>query len=96
MDFEQMKIDPNELERIMELIESYTVKQKKVLEDMISSMKKLSYEWDDDKGFGEMLRHIETVDKRAIEVFEQIRVVYKRFYYDEVLDIRKNLASLKV
>lgn len=96
MDREQMKIDPNALEQIMALIESYTSKQKKVLADLTSSIKKLSGEWDDDKGFGEMFRHLEAVDKRAIEVFEQIRVVYKRFYYDEVLDIRKNLASLKV
>jgi len=96
MDSDQMKIDPTVLEHIMVLIERYATNQKDVLTKLTSSMRKLSDEWDDDKTFGEMLKHIETIDKRSAEMFEQMRVVYKKFYNDEMLDIRKNLASLKV
>lgn len=96
MDAEQMKIDPKILEYVMVLIEGYVSKQKDVLLKLSSSMRKLSDDWDDDRSFGEMLKHLESIDKRAVEMLEQIRVVYKKFYYDEVLDIRKNLASLKV
>lgn len=96
MGSDQMKIDPTVLEHIMVLIERYATNQKDVLTKLTSSMRKLSDEWDDDKTFGEMLKHIETIDKRSDEMFEQMRVVYKKFYYDEMLDIRKNLSSLKV
>ena len=96
MDSDQMKIDPTVLEHIMVLIERYATNQKGVLTKLTLSMRKLSDEWDDDKTFGEMLKHIETIDKRSAEMFEQMRVAYKKFYYDEMLDIRKNLASLKV
>ena len=96
MEQDQMKIDPNVLEYIMVLIERYTSKQKDTLTRYNSSMKGLSHDWDDERTFGEMLKHIEVICKRSIEMLEQMRVVYKKFFYDEVLDIRKNLGSYKV
>lgn len=91
-----MKIDPITLERIRQLIERYTSDQKEVLTELLSSMRKLSEEWDDKRSFGEMMKHIEAVSKRSIEMFEQIRIIYKKFYYDEILDIKKNLAALRM
>ena len=89
MDSDQMKIDPTVLEHIMVLIERYATNQKDVLTKLTSSMRKLSDEWDDDKTFGEMLKHIETIDKRSAEMFEQMRksmsaiAQYNGCYYNE-------------
>ena len=59
-------------------------------------MKRIYNDWDDPEGYVEMIKEMEHVSKKSIKILEQIRTTYKKFYYDEVLDIRKNLNSIKV
>ena len=90
---DQVKIDPVVLEEITVLIDGYAEKQKDLLNKLTTSVYKLSDEWDDSKSFGDLYKHLETINKRSVEMFEQIKIIYKKFYYDEVLNIRKNLKS---
>jgi oligoendopeptidase F len=96
MEQDQMKIDPNVLELFISFIERYAIDQEAILNNYISKMKNLYNDWDDPKGYVEMMKNLEQMNKRSIQVIEQIRMTYKKFYYDEVLDIRKNLNSIKV
>ena len=96
MEQDQMKIDPNVLELFISFIERYAIDQEAILSNYISKMKNLYNDWDDPKGYVEMMKNLEQMNKRSIQVIEQIRMTYKKFYYDEVLDIRKNLNSIKV
>lgn len=96
MEQDQMKIDPNVLELFISFIERYATDQEAILNNYISKMKNLYNDWNDPKGYVEMMKNLEQMNKRSIQVIEQIRITYKKFYYDEVLDIRKNLNSIKV
>lgn len=96
MEQDQMKIDPNVLELFISFIERYAIDQEAILNNYISKMKNLYNDWNDPKGYVEMMKNLEQMNKRSIQVIEQIRITYKKFYYDEVLDIRKNLNSIKV
>ncbi len=96
MEQDQMKIDPNVLELFISFIERYAIDQEAILSNYISKMKNLYNDWDDPKGYVEMMKNLEQMSKRSTQVIEQIRMTYKKFYYDEVLDIRKNLNSIKV
>lgn len=96
MEQDQMKIDPNVLELFISFIERYAIDQEAILNNYISKMKNLYNDWNDPKGYVEMMKNLEQMNKRSIQVIEQIRMTYKKFYYDEVLDIRKNLNSIKV
>lgn len=96
MNEDQMKIDPVILERIVILIEKYTVEQKAILSKLTSDMKNLSQDRDDKKTFGEMFEYLKGTNSKSIEMLESIRVNYKKFYESEILNIKKTLASLKV
>lgn len=96
MNEDQMKIDPVILERIVILIEKYTVEQKAILSKLTSDMKNLSQNRDDKKTFGEMFEYLKSTNSKSIEMLESIRVNYKKFYESEILNIKKTLASLKV
>ena len=96
MDQTQMIIDPDVLERVRVFIEGYATKQKAVLTNLNTSVRALSGDWSDERTYEEMYREVETVCKNSIELFEQMRIVYKKFYQDEIMSIKKTLASLKV
>ena len=96
MELDQMKIDPNVIEFFISVIDNYSREQEEILNDYISKMKRIYNDWDDPEGYVEMMKEMEHVSKKSIKILEQIRTTYKKFYYDEVLDIRKNLNSIKV
>ena len=93
---DQIKIDPVVLENIIAIIDRYVSNQVEKLNNLLSQMKTLSYDWQDEKTYGDMMKQMETVIKRACDMFEQMRMTYKKFFYNEVLDIRRILESLKV
>lgn len=94
MSIDEIKIDPNVLRLVMTFIQRYTSKQQDLLRECSSKMKKLSYDWEDQKGYGDMMQTLETVTKNGIESLEQIDKVYRKFLYDEVMDIERKLSAI--
>lgn len=96
MNSDQMKIDPIILENIIKYIDDYVNEQKEILTKLTESMHNISQEWEDERTFDEMFEYLKDIDSKSIEMFEEIRVIYKKFFNDEILDIKKVLGSLKV
>lgn len=89
-----MKIDPNVIEFTMVLIERYIRKQQTLLTEYNSKIRSLGKSWNDDTGFGEMEKKVELFTKNSVEVLENISTTYRKFLWDEVIDIRKNLEAI--
>ncbi len=96
MNHDEMKLDPNALRLAMSYIQRYSSKQQDLLRDYITKMKKLSYDWDDGKGYGQMMIDLEKVSNNAIASLEQIDSTYRKFLYDEVLDIERTLSAISL
>lgn len=96
MEERQIVVDPNILDYLITVIEKYSVQQKESFSSYLSKMRALSYEWDDPRGYGEMMKHIEMISKNNQEAFEQIRNVYRKYYYDLAMDIRMRQNNSKV
>ena len=89
-----MKIDPNVIEFTRVLIERYIRKQQTLLTEYNSKIRSLGQSWNDDTGFGEMEKKVELFTKNSVEVLENISTTYRKFLWDEVIDIRKNLEAI--
>lgn len=94
MAIDEMKIDPNVLEYTRVLIDGYIKKQQNLLVEYRSKIHSLGQAWNDDSGYGEMEKKVERFIKNSVEVLETINTTYKKFLWDEVIDIRKNLEAI--
>ena len=94
MNRDEIKIDPNVLRLVMSFIQNYTSKQQNLINEYVSKMKKLSYDWDDPKGYGDLIQNLDKICGNAINNLEQINAVYRKFLYDEVLDIERRLSKI--
>jgi len=94
MAIDEMKIDPNVIEFTRVLIERYIRKQQTLLTEYNSKIRSLGQSWNDDTGFGEMEKKVELFTKNSVEVLENISTTYRKFLWDEVIDIRKNLEAI--
>lgn len=96
MEQDQLQLSLQVLQYIISLIEKYTLRQTEKLKELSNSFSKLGQEWIDDKSFGELNSFVASTTKNCIEAFEQMNTVYKKFYLDTILDIRKNLSTIIV
>lgn len=94
MAIDEMKIDPDVIEYTRVLIERYIRKQQTLLTEYNSKIRSLGQSWNDDTGFGEMEKKVELFTKNSVEVLENISTTYRKFLWDEVIDIRKNLEAI--
>ena len=94
MAIDEMKIDPNVIEFTRVLIERYIRKQQTLLTEYNSKIRSLGQSWNDDTGFGETEKKVELFTKNSVEVLENISTTYRKFLWDEVIDIRKNLEAI--
>lgn len=94
MAIDEMKIDPNVLEFTRVLIDRYIKKQQTLLTEYHSKIRSLAQAWNDDSGYGEMEKKIELFTKNSVETLETINTTYRKFLWDEVIDIRKNLEAI--
>lgn len=94
MAIDEMKIDPNVLELTRVFIDRYIRKQQDLLREYHSKIRQLGQAWNDDLGFGEMEKSVDRFTENSIETLETISTTYRKFLWDEVIDIRKNLAAI--
>ena len=84
-----LDLDPNVLESTATIIEEYCRRQAAIMDDYLANASSLSYDWTDDKTLGTMLEEIKVLRNRVMDVMNDIRTVYPRFFREKAELIRQ-------
>ena len=83
-----LDLDPNVLEKTATIIEDYCRRQQSIMDDYLNKTSSLSYEWTDDKTLGTLLEEIKLLRNRVVDVMNEIRNIYPRFFIEKADEIR--------
>ncbi len=91
---ENLEIDPEVLDTIAVIVEGYCSSQEGIMDDYLSRTSSLVSEWTDDQTFGSMLGEINSLRRSVVDLMDEIRTTYPKYFRAKAERIRNRASDL--
>ena len=85
--YDELKLDPNEIRAVADIIEGYCRRQSEVMNEYKSNIDALSNEWKDEQTLGSLIAEINMLKNQVTKIMDEIQARYPAYFRQKAIDI---------